>query len=146
MASTRTSSRRSLSTDSRMLIGIVADLETVIGFLLAGIGEASGSHQLEKNFMVVTHYTPIEDIEIFFASLCTRKNIGVIFVASDLKMILIQAISRAAKTMPIILEIPTKNTIVKSIELKKQNLKRMETESEIQTQYFHTFRENTIKN
>ncbi|XP_028898404.1 probable V-type proton ATPase subunit F isoform X2 [Zeugodacus cucurbitae] len=83
MATKRASSRRSLSTDFRMLIGVVADLETTIGFLLAGVGETNGSQQLDKNFMIVTEETSPHDVEHFFTYLCGRRNIGVIFVASD---------------------------------------------------------------
>ncbi|XP_011188198.1 V-type proton ATPase subunit F-like isoform X1 [Zeugodacus cucurbitae] len=124
MATKRASSRRSLSTDFRMLIGVVADLETTIGFLLAGVGETNGSQQLDKNFMIVTEETSPHDVEHFFTYLCGRRNIGVIFVASDVIKILTQVISRVTKTIPIILEIPTKNTIVQSLETKHQASKK----------------------
>lgn len=91
---------------------------------MGGVGETSGSQQLDKNFMIVTEETPIHDVEYFFTYLCGRRNIGVIFVASDVRKILTQVISRVTKTIPIILEIPTKNTIVQSLENKHKALKK----------------------
>uniref|UniRef100_A0A0K8VT66 V-type proton ATPase subunit F n=1 Tax=Bactrocera latifrons TaxID=174628 RepID=A0A0K8VT66_BACLA len=124
MTSKRASSRRSLSTDFRILIGVIADLETTIGFLLAGVGETSGSRQSDKNFMIVTEETPAHEVDSFFIYLCGRRNIGVIFVATEVRKVLTQVISRVTKTIPIILEIPTKHTIVQSLESKHQALKQ----------------------
>ncbi|XP_053963739.1 V-type proton ATPase subunit F-like [Anastrepha ludens] len=124
MSTHRSSSRRSITTDSRMLIGIMADLETTIGFLLAGIGEVSGP-ELDKNFMVVKEDTPVPDMEHFFSYLCNRKNLGVIFLGSCIIPHLAQVIPHVVKTIPIILEIPTKDTIVHEVERKQGALKKM---------------------
>lgn len=93
--------------------------------MLAGIGETTGSQQMEKNFMIVTQETRIQDVEYYFTYLCMRRNIGVVFVASDVRKLLAQVISRVTKTIPIILEIPTKNTIVQSLDHKQQMLKKI---------------------
>lgn len=74
--------------------------------------------------MIVTEETPAHEVESFFTSLCGRRNIGVIFVATEVRKVLTQVISRVTKTIPIILEIPTKKTIVQSLENKHQALKK----------------------
>ncbi|XP_037828348.1 uncharacterized protein LOC119616156 [Lucilia sericata] len=44
----------SMDDDMRMLIGIIADEETTIGFLLAGVGESFGVLKKNRSFLMVT--------------------------------------------------------------------------------------------
>ncbi|XP_037819643.1 V-type proton ATPase subunit F 1-like [Lucilia sericata] len=113
----------SMDDDMRMLIGIIADEETTIGFLLAGVGESFGVLKKNRSFLMVTEGTYVNDVQNFFISLYNRANIGVILVASDLwKHILPVLDILKRKPLPIILEIETKSSMTKTLKLKEKNV------------------------
>ncbi len=61
-----------------MLIGVIGEEETVTGFLLAGVGERNDS---STNFLKVNPNTTKVQIEDFFTSLISRKDIGIILIS-----------------------------------------------------------------
>ena len=88
-----------------MLLGIIGDEETVTGFLLAGIGERSES---STNFMKVNSTTKNEQIEEFFHSLITRKDIGIVLISQDVADRIRDTLDAYNEIIPTVLEIPSK--------------------------------------
>ena len=69
--------KRFVRNENNMLLGIIGDEETVTGFLLAGIGERNEN---STNFMKVNSKTTNEQIDEFFHSLVTRKDIRIVLI------------------------------------------------------------------
>ena len=88
-----------------MLLGIIGDEETVTGFLLAGIGERSEN---STNFLKVNPSTTNEQIEEFFHSLITRKDIGIILISQDVADRIRETLDAYNEIIPTVLEIPSK--------------------------------------
>jgi V-type H+-transporting ATPase subunit F len=88
-----------------MLLGIIGDEETVTGFLLAGIGERSENF---TNFLKVNSQTKNEQIEEFFHSLVTNKNIGIILISQDIADRIRDTLDAYNEIIPTVLEIPSK--------------------------------------
>ncbi|XP_075155979.1 V-type proton ATPase subunit F-like [Haematobia irritans] len=96
----------------RFLIAVIADEDTTVGFLLAGIGEYFGIGKKNLNYMIVTEDTNLGAVEKYFHSIYNQPNIGVILIATDIWKDLLPTFDNMKKKMlPIILEIPTKNKI-----------------------------------
>ena len=94
--------------ESRNLVAIVADEDTVTGFLLTGIGERN--HKGETNFIVVDESTPQRAIEEAFEKLLERNDIALILIAQRIADREVRhLISAHSKLMPVILEIPSKD-------------------------------------
>ena len=91
--------------ENNMLIGIIGDEETVTGFLLAGIGERSENF---TNFLKVNSQTKNEQIEEFFHSLVTNKNIGIILISQDIADRIRDTLDAYNEIIPTVLEIPSK--------------------------------------
>ena len=88
-----------------MLIGIIGDEETVTGFLLAGVGERSEN---STNFLKVNTSTTNEQIEEFFHSLITRKDIGIVLISQDVADRIRETLDTYNEIIPTVLEIPSK--------------------------------------
>jgi V-type H+-transporting ATPase subunit F len=88
-----------------MLLGIIADEETVTGFLLAGIGERS---ETSTNFLKVNSKTTNDQIEEFFHTLATRKDIGIILISQDVADRIRDTLDAYNEIIPTVLEIPSK--------------------------------------
>ena len=65
--------------ESRNLIAVVADEDTVTGYLLTGIGERN--HKGETNFIIVDETTTQKAIEEAFEKLLSRPDIALILVS-----------------------------------------------------------------
>ena len=97
--------KRIVRNENNMLLGIIGDEETVTGFLLAGIGERSES---STNFLKVNSTTTNEQIEEFFHSLITRKDIGIVLISQDVADRIRETLDAYNEIIPTILEIPSK--------------------------------------
>ena len=97
--------KRFVSNENNMLLGIIGDEETVTGFLLAGIGERSENF---TNFLKVNSQTKNEQIEEFFHSLVTNKNIGIILISQDIADRIRDTLDAYNEIIPTVLEIPSK--------------------------------------
>ena len=97
--------KRFVRNENNMLLGIIGDEETVTGFLLAGIGERSEN---STNFLKVNTSTTNEQIEEFFHSLITRKDIGIILISQDVADRIRETLDAYNEIIPTVLEIPSK--------------------------------------
>ena len=91
--------------ENNMLLGIIGDEETVTGFLLAGIGERSEN---STNFLKVNSNTTNEQIEDFFHTLITRKDIGIVLISQDVADRIRDTLDAYNEIIPTVLEIPSK--------------------------------------
>lgn len=95
--------------ESRNLIAVVADEDTVTGYLLTGIGERN--HKGETNFIIVDESTPQKAIEEAFEKLLSRPDLALILVSQRIADREIRhLISAHINMLPVIVEIPSKDT------------------------------------
>jgi len=97
--------KRIVRNENNMLLGIIGDEETVTGFLLAGIGERS---ETSTNFLKVNSTTTNDQIEEFFHSLITRKDIGIVLISQDVADRIRDTLDAYNEIIPTVLEIPSK--------------------------------------
>ena len=97
--------KRIVRNENNMLLGIIGDEETVTGFLLAGIGERSEN---STNFLKVNSNTTNEQIEDFFHSLISRKDIGIVLISQDVADRIRDTLDAYNEIIPTVLEIPSK--------------------------------------
>ena len=93
-------------TENNMLLAIIGDEETVTGFLLAGIGERNEN---STNFLIVNSTTEKPQIEDFFKSLVSRKDIGIILISQHVGETIRETLDAYDEIIPTVLEIPSKN-------------------------------------
>lgn len=93
-------------TENNMLLAIIGDEETVTGFLLAGIGERNEN---STNFLIVNSTTEKPQIEDFFKSLVSRKDIGIILISQHVAETIRETLDAYDEIIPTVLEIPSKN-------------------------------------
>ena len=97
--------KRFTRNENNMLLGIIGDEETVTGFLLAGIGERSEN---STNFMKVNSKTTNEQIDEFFHTLASRKDIGIILISQEVADRIRDTLDAYNEIIPTVLEIPSK--------------------------------------
>ena len=97
--------KRIVRNENNMLLGIIGDEETVTGFLLAGIGERSEN---STNFLKVNSSTTDQQIEEFFHSLISRKDIGIVLISQDVADRIRDTLDAYNEIIPTVLEIPSK--------------------------------------
>jgi len=97
--------KRIVRNENNMLLGIIGDEETVTGFLLAGIGERN---ETSTNILKVNSTTTNDQIEEFFHSLITRKDIGIVLISQDVADRIRDTLDAYNEIIPTVLEIPSK--------------------------------------
>merc|ERR1712118_1913 len=89
------------------LLAVIADEETVTGFLLAGVGDIAPNKK--KNFMTVTSKTSVAEIDTFFQELLHREDVAVILISQFVADMIRFSVNAFTKPVPAILEIPSKD-------------------------------------
>uniref|UniRef100_A0A1A9VFT6 V-type proton ATPase subunit F n=1 Tax=Glossina austeni TaxID=7395 RepID=A0A1A9VFT6_GLOAU len=118
--------------DVRLFIGIIGDEDTTLGFLLAGVGEASILPA--KNYMMVTNDNSVSEVEKFFVALYQNSKIGVILVASDIWHYLLPVYNGMIKRqLPIVLEVPMKCTMTTPLKLKEREVVKRKTDMDVKS-------------
>eukprot|EP01035_Chromulina_nebulosa_P027606 gene27606-36330_t len=92
--------------ESGKLIAVIGDEDTVVGFLLAGIGHRTTEGQ---NFLVVKSDTERAVIEDTFNQFGNRNDIGIILINQHIANEIRHVLSEYNKTIPTVLEIPSKD-------------------------------------
>mmetsp|Transcript_2370 Transcript_2370/g.1702 ORF Transcript_2370/g.1702 Transcript_2370/m.1702 type:complete len:125 (+) Transcript_2370:77-451(+) len=88
------------------LIAVIGDEDTVVGFLLAGVGHRNAEGQ---NFLVVNSDTEIPVVEEFFRKVTTRNDIGIVLINQFAANLIRPLVRDYQKMIPTILEIPSKD-------------------------------------
>jgi V-type H+-transporting ATPase subunit F len=92
--------------DTGKLIAVIGDEDTVVGFLLAGVGHRNAEGQ---NFLVVSAETEIPVIEEFFRKVTNRNDVGIVLINQFAANLIRPMIRDYSKVIPTILEIPSKD-------------------------------------
>ncbi|KAK2196693.1 bifunctional ATPase [Babesia duncani] len=87
-------------------IYIIGDEDTVVGFLLAGVGNKDGMGR--TNYLIVTPKTTTTQVEDTFKDYYQRKDAGIIIINQHIAETIRSQIDMHAKAIPAILEIPSK--------------------------------------
>lgn len=89
------------------LIAVMGDEDTVVGFLLGGVGELN--KQRHPNFFVVNKNTAVSEIEEAFKNFCKRDDIGIILISQNIAEMIRYVVDSYHQTIPTVLEIPSKD-------------------------------------
>eukprot|EP00897_Mesotaenium_endlicherianum_P009469 jgi/Mesen1/8550/ME000484S07928 len=89
------------------LIAIIADEDTITGFLLAGVGNVD--LRRKKNFLVVDSKTSVKLIEETFKEFTAREDVAIVLISQYIANMIRYALDSYTKTLPAILEIPSKD-------------------------------------
>ncbi|KAJ7568372.1 hypothetical protein O6H91_01G029600 [Diphasiastrum complanatum] len=89
------------------LIALIADEDTVTGFLLAGVGNVD--LRRKTNYLLVDSKTPVKAIEDAFKEFTTRDDVAVLLISQYIANMVRFLIDSYKKPVPAILEIPSKD-------------------------------------
>ncbi|AFZ79332.1 vacuolar ATP synthase subunit f, putative [Theileria equi strain WA] len=95
-----------IKTLSDAKIYIIGDEDTVVGFLLAGVGDKDGLGR--TNYTIVTSKFSKAQIEETFKSYVEREDCGIIIINQHIAEKIRPLLDLHAKHIPTVLEIPSK--------------------------------------
>ncbi|KAK8614687.1 hypothetical protein V6N13_068483 [Hibiscus sabdariffa] len=99
--------RAHIPTNNSALIAMIADEDTVVGFLLAGVGNVD--LRRKTNYLIVDAKTTVKQIEEAFKEFTTRLDIAVVLISQYVANMVRFLVDSYNKPIPAILEIPSKN-------------------------------------
>ncbi|KAF0891618.1 hypothetical protein E2562_010603 [Oryza meyeriana var. granulata] len=99
--------RPSIPTNSSALIAIIADEDTVTGFLLAGVGNVD--LRKKTNYLIVDNKITIKQIEDAFKEFTTREDIAIVLISQYVANMIRFLVDSYNRPVPAILEIPSKD-------------------------------------
>ncbi|KAJ1296074.1 hypothetical protein BS78_01G271100 [Paspalum vaginatum] len=99
--------RASIPTKSSALIAMIADEDTVTGFLLAGVGNVD--LRKKTNYLIVDNKTTVKQIEDAFKEFTTREDIAIVLISQYVANMIRFLVDGYNKPVPAILEIPSKD-------------------------------------
>eukprot|EP00245_Coleochaete_scutata_P003598 TRINITY_DN15309_c0_g1_i1.p1 TRINITY_DN15309_c0_g1~~TRINITY_DN15309_c0_g1_i1.p1 ORF type:complete len:127 (-),score=15.95 TRINITY_DN15309_c0_g1_i1:584-964(-) len=88
------------------LVAMIADEDTITGFLLAGVGNVD--LRRKTNYLVVDSKTTTRQIEDAFKEFTAREDIAIVLISQYVANMIRYAVDSYRKTLPAILEIPSK--------------------------------------
>ncbi|XP_035550424.1 V-type proton ATPase subunit F-like isoform X2 [Juglans regia] len=100
-------SRAQIHTSNSALIAMIADEDTVVGFLLAGVGNVD--LRRKANYLIVDSKTTIKQIEDAFKEFTTREDIAVMLISQYVANMIRFLVDSYNRPVPAILEIPSKD-------------------------------------
>eukprot|EP00656_Telonema_subtile_P012913 TRINITY_DN16537_c0_g1_i1.p1 TRINITY_DN16537_c0_g1~~TRINITY_DN16537_c0_g1_i1.p1 ORF type:complete len:145 (+),score=50.07 TRINITY_DN16537_c0_g1_i1:2-436(+) len=89
------------------LVCMIADEDTLSGFLLAGVGSASGQ---EKSFMICDAETEVYEIEVQFVEFTERDDVAVVMLNQWVAHKIASTLQQYSKPVPAIVVIPAKES------------------------------------
>ncbi|PNH04215.1 V-type proton ATPase subunit F [Tetrabaena socialis] len=96
-----------ISSAEGMLLAVLADEDTITGFLLAGVGNVD--MRKKRNYLVVDSKTSPRQIEQAFKEFAAREDIAVILISQQVAGHIRHIIEAHNKPIPAVLEIPSKD-------------------------------------
>lgn len=69
-------------TEEGALVAVIADEDTITGFLLAGVGDID--IRKRSNFLVVDSKTTVKNIEQAFKDFTTREDIAIVLISQPI--------------------------------------------------------------
>ncbi|GKV20159.1 hypothetical protein SLEP1_g30318 [Rubroshorea leprosula] len=99
--------RAQIPTSNSALIAMIADEDTVVGFLLAGVGNVD--LRRKTNYLIVDSKTTVKQIEDAFKEFIAREDIAVVLISQYVANMIRFLVDSYNKPVPAILEIPSKD-------------------------------------
>ncbi|VDN04394.1 unnamed protein product [Thelazia callipaeda] len=88
------------------ILAVIGDEDTVVGFLLGGIGELNKARR--PNYLIVDKNTTVSEIEETFKDFCSRDDIAIILINQHIAEQIRFAVDEYTASIPAVLEIPSK--------------------------------------
>ncbi|XP_010422569.1 PREDICTED: V-type proton ATPase subunit F [Camelina sativa] len=89
------------------LIAMIADEDTIVGFLMAGVGNVD--IRRKTNYLIVDSKTTVRQIEDAFKEFSARDDIAIILLSQYIANMIRFLVDSYNKPVPAILEIPSKD-------------------------------------
>ncbi|CAI9089474.1 OLC1v1007159C1 [Oldenlandia corymbosa var. corymbosa] len=99
--------RTPIRTINSALIAMIADEDTVTGFLLAGVGNVD--LRRKTNYLIVDSKTTVKQIEDAFKDFTSREDVAVVLLSQYIANMIRFLVDSYNKPVPAILEIPSKD-------------------------------------
>ncbi|GLU07628.1 hypothetical protein SLE2022_245800 [Rubroshorea leprosula] len=99
--------RAQIATSNSALIAMIADEDTVVGFLLAGVGNVD--LRRKTNYLIVDSKTTVKQIEDTFKEFTAREDIAIVLISQYVANMIRFLVDSYNKPVPAILEIPSKD-------------------------------------
>ncbi|KAK1430542.1 hypothetical protein QVD17_13356 [Tagetes erecta] len=99
--------RAQIPTNNSALIAMIADEDTVTGFLLAGVGNVD--LRRKTNYLIVDSKTTVKQIEDAFKEFTTRDDVAIVLISQYVANMIRFLVDSYNKPVPAILEIPSKD-------------------------------------
>ncbi|XP_073063467.1 V-type proton ATPase subunit F-like [Primulina huaijiensis] len=96
-----------IRTSSSALIAMIADEDTITGFLLAGVGNVD--LRRKTNYLIVDSKTTVKQIEDAFKEYTTREDIAIVLISQYVANMIRFLVDSYNNPIPAILEIPSKD-------------------------------------
>uniref|UniRef100_A0A0N5AGJ4 V-type proton ATPase subunit F n=1 Tax=Syphacia muris TaxID=451379 RepID=A0A0N5AGJ4_9BILA len=88
------------------ILAVIGDEDTVVGFLLGGVGELNKARK--PNYMIVDKNTAASEIEEAFKTFCSRDDIAIILINQHIAEMIRYTVDQHTSSIPTVLEIPSK--------------------------------------
>ncbi|KAK9684859.1 hypothetical protein RND81_10G237600 [Saponaria officinalis] len=89
------------------ILAVIADEDTVTGFLLAGVGNVD--IRRKTNYLIVDNKTTLKQIEEAFKEFTAREDIAIVLISQFVANMIRFLVDSYNKPIPAILEIPSKD-------------------------------------
>ncbi|CDP17303.1 unnamed protein product [Coffea canephora] len=99
--------RAPVRTMNSAFIAMIADEDTITGFLLAGVGNVD--LRRKTNYLIVDSKTTVKQIEEAFKDFTTREDVAVVLISQYIANMIRFLVDSYNKPIPAILEIPSKD-------------------------------------
>lgn len=90
------------------LICVIGDEDTVVGFILGGVGDMNPRTK-RSNYFIVSKETTASEIEEAFRGFTRRDDVGIILILQNIAEMIRYAIDAYRQTIPTVLEVPSKD-------------------------------------
>lgn len=89
------------------LVAMIADEDTITGFLLAGAGNVD--LRRKSNFLIVDKGTTLKEIESAFKEFTSREDVAIVLISQYVADMIRFVVDGYDKPVPAVLEMPSKN-------------------------------------
>ncbi|KAK3027604.1 hypothetical protein RJ639_042280 [Escallonia herrerae] len=103
----RMDSKVQIPSRNSALIAMIADEDTITGFLLAGVGNVD--LRRKTNYLIVDSKTTVKQIEDTFKEFTAREDIAIVLISQYVANMIRFLVDSYNKPVPAILEIPSKD-------------------------------------
>jgi len=99
--------KATISSSNSAIIAMIADEDTVTGFLLAGVGNVD--LRRKTNYLIVDSKTTVKAIEDAFKEFTTKDDVAIVLISQYVANMIRFLVDSYNKPVPAILEIPSKD-------------------------------------